>query len=70
MTTTNLSDRIDNAVCELDGIKANLFLLSHNIGTKADRTEDETLVGDALSGIAQHIERISNELDNLCAVKM
>lgn len=70
MTTTNINNRIDNAVCELDEIKANLFLLSHNIGTKADRTADESLIGDALSGIANHIERITNELDDLCAIGM
>lgn len=69
MTTTK-QERIDSIVPELSGISQTLMIMGMRLGTKQNRTPDETAVGDALTSVAMHIERITDELDTLCAVEM
>lgn len=70
MTTTNPKDRIDSVIPELSGISQNLYVLSAQLMRDPDRTSNESTIGDALSSIAAHIERITNELDDLCSKEM
>lgn len=60
------NNRIDEIVTELIGIQMNLFLVGDLFNRiDADCKWDNETVSDTLNGIAYHIGRISQELDDI-----
>lgn len=59
------TEKLDNIVLELSGIRDQLFALSFQFGVKDESPLPNDVLSNALSGLGFHIERIGNDLETV-----